>query len=136
MRAYPWSVFKSDAFAIEDCKLSNPHPENIKVSQAYHKMLRQALLDQPIEEPSWMFPGVFEEEVNSEKKGWVHVAFECVRRTYKMTLPDAFNTLAPYAGDIDTNFAIAGAVVGARLGFKPIFLFTVINFPTVLKVYR
>jgi ADP-ribosylglycohydrolase len=126
MRASPLAIFKSSRRAIEDCRLSNPNPDNEACAKVYHSILRAALKGEIAtiemdEKTDW------EEAVTGDKKGWCYVSLylysllqneSFFQKNSEKTFRRTMKFIANHKGDIDTNMAIIGATVGARIGFE------------------
>lgn len=136
MRASPLALLSSNQPAITDAMISNPHPNVIETNLIYVIMLRWALhgasgreifdgIKPYITQPDVMF--VYEQVVNgigrplTEQRGWCLHALYCVFLVIT-TFHDYSQAMNWIIGnnpgsDTDTNACIAGAVLGAILGF-------------------
>jgi len=138
MRASPLVVL-SLGQALEDCRITNPHQVNVECSTIYYEMLRATLEDQDLTknfleicERSW-HPDIAQMllEVGNgsprditHNKGWVvhalYVALMVITRlgSYFETSSDCYRWIMLQQGDTDTNAAIAGALLGCKLGYQ------------------
>lgn len=130
MRCSPLFLFK-DEDIMEDCKITNPHPENIEINLIYcHtlKRLYQGINSRKVYEMAIEESKLTKEILTGktldygENKGLAVNAFQLAMKTlldnrdYQEQINDIiFKNLD---GDTDTNAAIAGAVLGMRFGFK------------------
>lgn len=141
MRASPLVVLDLD-HAIVDCKITNPHQVNIECSTIYHTMLRAIMAGKdPTEvfldlcQRTW-YPDISQmlDEVKNgtprdvtDKKGWVvhglYVALMCITRlgSYFESSANCYRWIMSLGGDTDTNAAIAGALIGCKLGYQELY---------------
>jgi len=130
----------ADAAARADCALTNPHPVCIDACQVY---IRAALAlgggDAPedvlMESPAWAETDLIRNtlveagepgsvrDVTGHSKGWVVHAVWCAFRSLAVlaehgTFEDAIDWVVRCDGDTNTNACIAGALLGAALGYE------------------
>jgi ADP-ribosylglycohydrolase len=131
-------AFLDPSFIALDCALTNPHPINISSSYAYCYMIKYTALDydkKSIIDVVLAFPllrdevkqvimdavgnAVFSRDLMAVGKGWVlHSLYSAVWGWYHFdTYQDPIDTIIRAGGDTDTNAAIAGALIGAKLGY-------------------
>jgi ADP-ribosyl-[dinitrogen reductase] hydrolase len=134
MRCSILGFLNNEDVVIEDCKLSNPHQVNIDCNLAYCLIINntsQGICNDEIlellrsQDYCDTVKEIIEDAVNSterdvtENKGWVLHAFYCaIWGWYHFdSYQEAIDAIISFAGDTDTNAAIAGALLGAKLGF-------------------
>ena len=136
MRCTPLILFSYDKYMWrEDCILSNPHHICIEASDLYFQMLFMILGVIPFKQLSleWSTTPVVQEAItqvlNDEKRdvskmrGWVihglYFAFMMFYKNFE-TFSDGMRAVIGdnLDSDTDTNAAIAGGILGCKLGFK------------------
>lgn len=135
MRCTPLAFLYDQKIAIEDCKLTNPHPLNIEASFLYVHAIRLLVLgydnfnvfkyikeNSQIEEIKQVFNDIENKkirDVTGKTKGYVLNAFFCAFWVllYYDNYSEAIDFIIKLGGDTDTNAAISGALMGAKLGF-------------------
>lgn len=137
MRCSPLAILPGwETAAREDCALTNPHPTCIDSCRVYvgalvdcsraiepHGILKRAIDRAQEEEVVDVLQQVRrkEERKVDEKstKGWTLHALYCAfwAAVHHDSYEDAIDEVILRGGDTDTNAAIAGALLGARLGF-------------------
>jgi len=143
MRAMPLAVIPDPEAWARDCSLTNAHPDCVEAHFVYCMVLRCVLEGKhPTLKPSWskstIVQGVISDVLRDGKKfsrdishqrGWTMHALYCALHTYNIldhfvAQPDPFAALMRVIigdnlnSDTDTNACIAGAVLGAHLGFE------------------
>jgi ADP-ribosylglycohydrolase len=141
MRCAPIAAMGAAAVAAAraDCALTNPHPVCIDACQVY---IRAALAlgggeapeDVLARSPAWAETDLIRNtlveageagsvrDVTGASKGWVVHAVWCAFRSLAIlaehgTFEDAIDWVVGRDGDTDTNACIAGALLGASLGY-------------------
>jgi len=131
MRCIPLSIInnytKRKQIVEEDCSLTNFHPYCIELEQAYISILNSIINNQPVD------IHIFSERINeiwndvlSDKpkdvkvnKGWCEHAFYFALKALNANRYDEIiGEIIKSGGDTDTNAAIAGAIIGAKLGYS------------------
>lgn len=124
---------KSYKNVITDTDLTNPNKVNREVGVIYVKILRKLLFDKkeridPLDTAKTpTIVSVIDQARNKEKrdvtkigKGWVAHTFYCA--VYCLlhfnTYNEAIDWVIKLGGDTDTNAAVAGSVMGAKLGYN------------------
>lgn len=128
--------FFGDA-AIIDCKLSNPHKVNIDSNKLYSFLIRSSAYKLSQRKTIKgikkldicdVVMQIFNEAISSPiptrdvtvKKGWVLHALYCAIWAwfYAESYQESIDTIIRMGGDTDTNAAIAGALIGAKIGLE------------------
>lgn len=130
MRAAPLALLFDLTAAERDAKITNPNETNIECNRLYVGMLSSILAGEeyhPIEsdysEGTWRALTSKGRNVSGSDKGYVLHAlwFASIAYWADLTQSDPYSNFIGWVtgegGDTDTNAAIGGAVVGARLGF-------------------
>jgi len=131
---------------IMDCYITNPHPINIYANIIYCVILRYTAIGvtkshiihcvtqrrevfdtcQEVREVVLQAVGnrEFNRDVKSVGKGWVlHALYCAIWGWYHFdTYQDPIDHIILKGGDTDTNAAIAGALIGANLGYNKLML--------------
>lgn len=143
MRCAPLAALRGDqaeAAARLDCMLTNPHPICVEVCALYVRLAQkllggddpESLLDALV---GWAdtdaVKDVIREALDLETgrvitgndKGWILHAFWCAVRGLKLfayngTYEDTVDWIIRLGGDTDTNACIAGALIGASMGYE------------------
>jgi ADP-ribosylglycohydrolase len=142
MRCAPIAVLgaAADAAIQVDCALTNPHPVCVDACRVYIRAalaLGQGELPEDVLEgaAAWAETDVIrnvlaeaaqpgsERDVTGGSKGWVVHALWCAFRSLAVlaehgTFEDAIDWVVRLDGDTDTNACIAGALLGAALGYE------------------
>lgn len=145
--------FFGDA-SIIDCKLSNPHKVNIDSNKLYSFLIRSSAYKLSRRKTingikkldiCDIVMDIFNEAISSPiptrdvtiKKGWVLHALYCAIWAwfYAESYQESIDTIIRMGGDTDTNAAIAGALIGAKIGLEAMLdedrtftnIFTVLN---------
>ena len=135
MRCSPLAFIFDDAATVQDCSLTNPSSVNIESNLAYVRAVRLLVLGhdknvvfehvlEQVKNPDVRI--VLNQAKNNEKrdvtrigKGWVLHALYCAfwalinGNDYQTTI----DHIIRLSGDTDTNAAIAGAMLGASMGY-------------------
>ncbi len=127
MRSFPLIVVKKDDI-IMDCNLTNPNSVNIESNLIQMEVIRNNILSNNNELEFSKYPSIDKEIFELKKrdltkqKGWVLHALYCSLYSQKHfgSLSDCLLWINKQKGDTDTNGAIAGAVIGSKIGFKKI----------------
>ena len=154
MRASPLALLTTNQPAITDAMISNPHPNTVEANLIYVIMLRWALhgatyaeilegIKSYITQPQiWE---AYNQAINNsgrlltEQRGWCIHALYCVFKVLASPSPyyAAMNWIIGMnpGSDTDTNACIAGAMVGALLGFDTMYAeeATKFNIDTVIN---
>ena len=142
MRCAPLAALGAAAgeAARADCALTNPHPTCVDACQVYIRAAQELGAGAALEvvvaaAPGWAeTPAVqgvleaagrteIERNVTGESKGWVLHALWCAFRALLVLGRDgsyeaAIDWVIRCSGDTDTNACIAGALLGACLGYE------------------
>lgn len=136
MRCSPLALLFDNRPVIEDCSLTNPHPVCLDTNMVYVSCLRLALSGTSVErinevarqtaqtsEVREVVMSALEgrERDIADKKGWCLHALWCALRVLNnfSSYQEAIDWIILHPGsDTDTNAAIAGALLGARLGWE------------------
>jgi ADP-ribosyl-[dinitrogen reductase] hydrolase len=133
MRCSPLALFSDyKNIARQDCSITNPNSLCIEIETLYLTILRQILLGNPVdinfksenENISILLQQIKNDSRNIIKnQGWVVHSFYCVLLSlYKdWSFTEAMRQIITRKGDTDTNAAIAGAVLGAKIGYKNLY---------------
>ena len=134
MRACPLALLKDNLPALEDARLTNPSQINLDANLVYIHVLRQLLwgisldiviasVDAAIQtnevKEVWKQAQARTPRDLGENKGWVLHALYCafVALCHYESYTELLAWVIPQVGsDSDTNAAIAGAIMGAKLG--------------------
>ncbi len=133
MRCSPLALLDGYTAVIEDCKLTNPSKVNQDCSLLYITALRFALMGKSVNDIfNFVKTNVQTQEVKAvidqvdrneirdvrESKGWVLHSFYCAMYaiTHFTQYDQAINWIIRLGGDTDTNAAITGGLLGAKLG--------------------
>jgi len=147
--------FFADA-AVQDCIITNPHRINIDSNKLYSFLIKSCaqkhtkkrtikrireldlcdeVMDVFIEATSSLVP---HRNIAWPNKGWVLHSLYCAIWAwyYAESYQDGIDTIIRLGGDTDTNPAIAGSLLGAKLGFESMLneKRTFINVFTVLNI--
>lgn len=147
--------FFGDA-SLSDCILTNPHQVNVDSNRVYsfliksctqnltqHKIIKQIKKMDICDEVMNVFLEAINSpiptrDVHTQNKGWVLHSLYCGiwAWAYAESYADGIDTIIRLGGDTDTNGAIAGALLGAKIGFDAMMneANTVINIFTVLNM--
>lgn len=150
MRCLPLALLKTwEEAARQDCFLTNPSElawecnflylagmkklmRGVSGEDVYHYIREETDFDE-------VFNLTKEDERDlTKKKGWCINAFWCFLQAllWEESPSDFYKYLALQKGDTDTNMAIAGAALGARLGFEELMEYPLIrqNWDILTKV--
>jgi ADP-ribosyl-[dinitrogen reductase] hydrolase len=135
MRCSPLVIFNNYDNIITDCKLTNPHPNNIEVELIYLYILKLLLVTGTLPKIDDLYKYTKSDDIKSvlddvknkverdiapkEVRGWAITAFYCALYSiYNIeNINDAYKYFILKKGDTDTNAAILGALYGAKLGY-------------------
>lgn len=134
MRCSPLCIFDDSAILVNDCSATNPNTINTNAEYIYLYLLRTFLLNQDINNVwmNWDYICLldifnfnlidnpnFDVNVGSNK-GWVLNALYCALHAIRHfdNYSSAIDWVNGKGGDSDTNSAIAGALMGMKLGFN------------------
>jgi len=132
MRCSPLALFPGKDYqnVVEDINLTNPNTVNYEIGIIYVKILRQLLLGKsglkPLEEAKQteVIKAIHQarereiRDVITTGKGWVANSFYCAVYCllHFTDYMEAINWVIRLGGDTDTNAAIAGNLMGAKMG--------------------
>lgn len=122
MRSYPLSLIEYKD-VIKDVSLSNPNDFCIDLELLYIKELKKFLFEK-VDDPFNILNRNIPEEVTYEiddksPKSWVLVAYKRAINSLKCkTYKEGIDSVISLGGDVDTNASIAGALLGAKFGYK------------------
>lgn len=128
MRCSPLALTDNwEEAVVQDCSLSNPHPVCIEACSMYVAGLRAALRGEDIRQA--MLLKLVSEDTRTmleqedrdvtENKGYIHHALWLVWKHIDSTdFGQAMSDVILRRGDTDTNAAIVGAMMGAKLGLE------------------
>lgn len=117
--------------AINDCKLTNNNSLCVQGCQVYYKLLRSLVYDESfdfVEDVNALIINIFNDAKMkrdrnlSVHKGWIIHALYCAVYCYTnfCSYQEAIDWVVGkhLDGDTDTNACIAGAVLGAKIGYE------------------
>lgn len=132
MRCCPL-VFESLENIKYDCELTNLSPICIETNIIYLKILRHILTGkkmEPLNIKHEIIQKIYDQavkgikiDIDNKQKGWVLYGLYCSIYVWKhcKSFKEGIDYIIKLGGDTDTNASIAGALLGAKHGYKQIY---------------